>query len=118
MHGLFGERRAPRLVAYLHGSVAFACRSPLSELPLDGGEGHGEGLQPHLLLQQLYQLLRQILQGGVCTTKRRGIKTRAERRRRGERPADASRFPRLLLTSLDERPLLAPPSTPPSLSLH
>lgn len=46
---------------YLHGSVSLASRSPLWELLLDGGEGQGESLQPHLLLHQLNQLLRQVL---------------------------------------------------------
>lgn len=50
---------------YLHGSVTLACRSSLWKLLLDGGEGQREFLQPHLLLQQLDQLLRQVLEGGI-----------------------------------------------------
>lgn len=47
--------------------MALACGPPLRELPLDGGEGQRELLQPDLLLQQLDQLLRQVLQGGIWT---------------------------------------------------
>lgn len=57
----------PIVLSYLHGPVALACGSPLRELPLDGRERQRELLQPDLLLQQLDQLLRQVLQGGIWT---------------------------------------------------
>lgn len=55
-----------RCHTYLHGSVAFACCSPLGKLFLHSREGQRESLQPHLFFQQLYQLLRQVLQCGIC----------------------------------------------------
>lgn len=61
--------------SYLHGSVSFACSSPLWELLLDSREGQRESLQPHLFLQQLDQLLCQVLQRGIWTRKESSVES-------------------------------------------
>lgn len=61
--------------SYLHGSVSFACSSPLWELLLDSREGQRESLQPHLFLQQLDQLLCQVLQCGIWTRKESSVES-------------------------------------------